>query len=883
MRFKKIISFTILAFLLSINSYSQTKVAVRGRVIDAAEKEPLIGAQIITNSSIGTVTDNKGRFTLELPKGKHQLTVSYLGYIPETLTINTDKPELGTIELEVNPTSLDEIIVSATSLNFKNDIKGSNFLLSPKTIKNINPLNSEEVLRFVPGVNIVGDMGLSNRPNISIRGSWGRRSKKILLMEDGSPAAPAPYIAPGAYYNPVSDRIQAIEVYKGADMLRFGPNNMYGAVNYITALPPQKPELRVKLIGGQRNYTTGLLSYGGTWNNLGALVEGVYKKFDGFTDNSSVEMLNLNAKIFAQLSDKQSLYFKVSGQFEDNQASWSSLTPFSFENNPTQNPFDADNFTMRRYGLDIIHKWLLQSNISLNSKVYASDFERDWWRQVNKVIKASEVRSYLGEDIFNERYSYLDGLSFGEEDYVRVGSVINGRESTTDSRWAFTVSGLQESVNMDWNAFGDEHHLEVGFKLHQETYKDRFLVADSSRWARSGRVTKDFRYYLWAASGFARNEFNFGKFNLTPIARFEYINMYRQDRLALAQNPDITSPTTGRLINKYNVLLPGLTAGYELLKGEIYGSAYQGFIAPSKVFGFFVERNGVLTNPFLGEDVNIQPEISLNTEVGWRGSLFESIIEGQFTYFNNTIRNFIAGGENEIFQEPGEMNVQGIESGLGINLISSPASHNLMLNINATFLHSKVLKGALVDRDVFGKVVHSSATRQEFLENVISNGNAYDIFTIDNMGNEVAIPKENISSSDFSRISKVVVRFGDGYIENAQAPYTPNINISSGLNYSFKKLTAGVIGNYVGEQYTEFMNFEHESADGAIGKLPSFFTLDAYFNYDFLIHKKIKTNLFINGKNLNNQIYKASRLNRAGSGIFPAGFRQLIVGVDIKF
>ena len=30
-------------------------------------------------------------------------------------------------------------------------------------LKNINPLNTEEVLRTIPGVNIVGDMGLSNR------------------------------------------------------------------------------------------------------------------------------------------------------------------------------------------------------------------------------------------------------------------------------------------------------------------------------------------------------------------------------------------------------------------------------------------------------------------------------------------------------------------------------------------------------------------------------------------------------------------------------------------------------------------------------------------------------------------------------------------------
>src|SRR5690606_36223059 len=194
-------------------------------------------------SNTGTVTDEQGNFTLELPAGQQEITISYLGYLPKTIAINADNADIGTIELEVTPTSLDEIIVSATSQNYRSDFKGSNFRLSPETIKNTNPLNTEEVLRTIPGVNIVGDMGLSNRPNISIRGSWGRRSRKILLMEDGSPAAPAPYVAPGTYYNPLSDRVQAIEVYKGADMLRYGPNNMYGAVNYITALPPQQPEL----------------------------------------------------------------------------------------------------------------------------------------------------------------------------------------------------------------------------------------------------------------------------------------------------------------------------------------------------------------------------------------------------------------------------------------------------------------------------------------------------------------------------------------------------------------------------------------------------------------------------------------------------------------
>ena len=423
-RIQKLSSICVL--LLGLHATSQEN--IKGKVVDASDGQPLVGAQIVLNpSQKGTLTDEFGYFQMDAGSDDNSLIVRYLGYEEQEVSISNTN-DLGTLALKRSNTTLSEVIVSASPKSFKSEFKGSNFRINPVSLKNSNPLSTEEVLRTIPGVNIVGDMGLSNRPNISIRGSWGRRSKKVLLMEDGTPAAPAPYIAPGAYYNPVSDRITSVEVYKGADLLRYGPNNMYGAVNYITALPPQKPTLRLKLTGGQRNYTSGLFSYGGTWNDIGGLVEGVYKKFDGFTDNSSVEILNLNAKIFAKLSDNQSLYFKVSGQFEDNQASLSSQTPFTFEADPTQNPLDADQFTMRRYGVDVIHKWLPNDDLSFTTKIYASDFERDWWRQVTAKVRASEVQDYVGDEIFNDRYGYLAGRTFDDEDYVIVGRVENGLE-----------------------------------------------------------------------------------------------------------------------------------------------------------------------------------------------------------------------------------------------------------------------------------------------------------------------------------------------------------------------------------------------------------------------------------------------------------------------
>ncbi len=854
---------------------------IEGTVLDKEDQQPLSGAFIeVLPDSILVTSDNDGHFKVISAHDHCILRIRYLGYDNLQMPVEKGSPLLK-INVSRSSATLNEILVSASPLLYKSDVQGSNFRLNPQKLKQINPLSTEEALRMIPGVNIVGDMGLSNRPNISIRGSWGRRSKKVLLLEDGTAAAPAPYIAPGAYYNPVSDRITAIEVYKGAELLRYGPNNMYGAINYITALPPQKPQLRLKLMGGQRNYATGLLSYGGTWNNLGALVEGVYKRFDGFTQNSSIEVLNLNAKIFSKLSENQSLYFKVSGQTEDNQASLSSQTPFTFKTDPQQNPLDADQFTMRRYGVDIIHKWNINKRLNITSKIYGSDFERDWWRQITHKVKASEVKNYLGEKLYQERYGYLENAEINDEDYVIVGRLRDGHESTSDSRWAYTVSGLKETIQYKWSALGWTQEFESGINLHRETFKDRFLVADNSRWSRNGTTTKDLWYRLWSFNIYAQNKFSFGPWKVIPIIRMEHINMFRQDLIAVADNPTLTSTEEGREFNIYTQFLPGISLDRKVQNGLIYGGIYQGMISPSKVFGFLVEQDGIITNPLAAQSINIRPELSWNKELGWQGELIKGDLTGQITYFHNTTRNFYAGGRNEVFTTLGKINVQGLEISMQKSVLKR-GDHRVDLSMNGSWMKSKVLSGQLEDRDLFSQVIHSNATMKEFINSVNTDRNGYEIYIRSNDG-ETLLQEEQLDIEDFPLITRSVLTFGDNGIKNAEAPYTPRINASVGMDYAHKTFSAGWLLHYVGSQFTEFQNFSNESADGAIGQLPSYYTMDAYMRYHLRARHGLQASLFMNGKNLTNRIYKASRLNRATSGIFPGGFRQLVFGLDIQF
>src|SRR5690606_4404684 len=373
-------------------------------------------------------------------------------------------------------------------------------------------------------------------------------------------------------------------------------------------------------------------------------------------------------------------------------------------------------------------------------------------------------------------------------------------------------------------------NFELGLNVHRETFKDVLLQNNNSRWARNGATNTDLWYRLWAAKGYLRNSFGIGEWGMVPILRFEHVNMYRQDLLALAQDPDLQGTGSGRETSVYNQFLPGFTLDRKLGDGKLYGSVYQGMIAPSKVFGFLVERGGVVTVPLAGEDITMEPELSWNKELGWRGGLLGNRIQGQLTYFHNASRNFYAAGRNEVFTELGKINVQGLEMALDVKLFESPGQRLHFLG-NLTLVHSKVKAGRLEDRDLFSQIVHGSATRAEFIDKVNAHRDAFELY-VDRGSGEVPFTGQTLDAADFDAITRSLITFGNGGITDARAPYTPTVNMVLGMNYDLKGFSAGVNLHHVGRQFTEFHNFVNESADGAIGELPAFSTVDAFVNHD---------------------------------------------------
>lgn len=168
---------------------AQTK-KVTGQVISAEDNQPVIGAAIVVKgTTIGTITDFDGKFSLDVPNDAKSVMVSYVGLkgreIPIAAVMN--------IKLESDSHALDEVVVTAMgisrekkSLGYAIQEVGSEELTKAGQINVTGALSGK-----VAGVQVNqfgGSVGASSR--ISVRGNSSLAAdQQPLIVLDGVPIA----------------------------------------------------------------------------------------------------------------------------------------------------------------------------------------------------------------------------------------------------------------------------------------------------------------------------------------------------------------------------------------------------------------------------------------------------------------------------------------------------------------------------------------------------------------------------------------------------------------------------------------------------------------------------------------------------------------------
>ena len=218
---RKIILSIICLLVLTFSAFAQQKGRVSGTVKDAESSETLIGVSIYEEKTqLGTTTDEKGHYDLDLPLGEHTLRISYVGYTTINKKVNvTAKPQTLNIKLQPESERLSEVEVTSE----RKDRNVTAMAMSVQTldmitIKKIPALMGEvdviKSITLLPGVQSASE----GSSGFSVRG--GATDQNLILL-DGAPIYNASHVL-GFFSVFNNDVVKDATLYKGDIPANFG-------------------------------------------------------------------------------------------------------------------------------------------------------------------------------------------------------------------------------------------------------------------------------------------------------------------------------------------------------------------------------------------------------------------------------------------------------------------------------------------------------------------------------------------------------------------------------------------------------------------------------------------------------------------------------------
>ncbi|MEY2934838.1 MAG: hypothetical protein RL033_5587, partial [Pseudomonadota bacterium] len=354
---------------------------------------------------------------------------------------------------------------------------GSVHLLPEQTLKRYGYDDVHAALQLVPGVYVRQEDGVGLRPNIGIRGALSDRSKKITLLEDGVPFAPAPYTAPAAYYFPMIQRMVQLRVVKGPAAISYGPQTIGGAIDFITRPIPSSPSGMLDASVGQYGYAR-LHGYAGfSDQSNGVLIEGIHLQSDGFKRLPRDQDTGFyhNEWMFKGMHDfdptspvVNQVSLKLTYSEELSNESYLGLSDADFRQHPLgRYPATAlDRMRWTHTSVVLSHRLEPTSRFSIQTDVYRHDFHRIW-RKVNHFRGADLFRVLSNPD--TPQNSLYVALLQGNADASSSAEALYIGPNERD----FVSHGIQSRFKLEAHTGPVAHRIEYGLRLHEDRIERR--------------------------------------------------------------------------------------------------------------------------------------------------------------------------------------------------------------------------------------------------------------------------------------------------------------------------------------------------------------------------------------------------------------------------
>ncbi|MGH7446349.1 MAG: TonB-dependent receptor plug domain-containing protein, partial [Longimicrobiales bacterium] len=234
------------ALIFPDRSSAQDARTITGRVTAAESQQPMAGAQVLVRgTTIGTLTDGRGNFSIRVPESATTLVVSYVGYRTEEVPI-TGVTEPVEVTLQTQAIGLEGIVVTALGVQREKRSLGYSVQdLSGEQISEVPKLNIVNAMKgTVAGVHVTDAGPTGGSARIVIRGANSiAGNNQPLFIVDGVPidnSAPRNQGFGGIDYgNTAQDidpsNIESISILKGPNAAAlYGSRAANGAVVITT-------------------------------------------------------------------------------------------------------------------------------------------------------------------------------------------------------------------------------------------------------------------------------------------------------------------------------------------------------------------------------------------------------------------------------------------------------------------------------------------------------------------------------------------------------------------------------------------------------------------------------------------------------------------------
>jgi len=106
---------------------------VKGKVVDAATSEPIVGANIVVEGTVtGTISGMDGGFTINVPNGSAVLVVSFIGMTTQRIPVAGQ--QFVNVALVSDVARLEEVVVTGYGTQKKKDVTGAIAVISAKEL-----------------------------------------------------------------------------------------------------------------------------------------------------------------------------------------------------------------------------------------------------------------------------------------------------------------------------------------------------------------------------------------------------------------------------------------------------------------------------------------------------------------------------------------------------------------------------------------------------------------------------------------------------------------------------------------------------------------------------------------------------------------------------